>query len=128
MKRDTYIEAIEGLTEKYDKTNSDSSVQMEVKVDSCTTVITIAIQNKAGMHRAWVDKMLREYRDIYARNSHIVKCDSERKIMAVQFCNNWNFEHGFGMSLCSPNDKFDSDVGLAVAFAHFRDYPIPDYV
>ena len=33
-----------------------------------------------------------------------------------------------GISKCSPTDAFDEDTGMAVAFAHFRNYPIPNFI
>jgi hypothetical protein len=47
--------------------------------------------------------------------------------MVVQFKDRWG-DNGVGISKCSPTDQFDEETGLAVAFAHFRNYPIPDFI
>lgn len=51
-----------------------------------------------------------------------------RKVIVVYFNDYWGDHYGYGISKCSPTDVFDEDVGMAVAFAHFRGYPIPDFI
>ena len=83
---------------------------------------------KEQMRKQWVDQMLTEYREDFEDWSEVILCDKNRKIMVVQFEDCWGDCYGNGISKCSPTDVFDEDTGMAVAFAHFRGYPIPDFV
>ena len=84
---------------------------------------------KEQARKDWVGQMLAEYNNDYAWDSEIVLRDKKHKVLVAYFeCNLDCNEHGYGIARCSSNDKFDKDVGLAVAFAHFRGYPIPDFV
>jgi hypothetical protein len=80
------------------------------------------------MRKEWIDQMLTEYSEEYEHWSEIILCDENRKIMVVQFDDYWGDRSGYGISKCSPTDRFDVEVGLAVAFAHFRGYPIPSFI
>ena len=33
-----------------------------------------------------------------------------------------------GIAICSPNDSYNADIGLAIAYCRAMDEPIPDYV
>ena len=33
-----------------------------------------------------------------------------------------------GIAICSPNDNYNADIGLAIAYCRAVDEPIPDYV
>lgn len=33
-----------------------------------------------------------------------------------------------GISICAPNDSYNADIGLAIAYCRAMDKPIPDYV
>jgi hypothetical protein len=123
MTYENFIKAVEGLAKKYEEMNPD--MYLRVAGTSCGLVATHG--TRAELRRQWINQMLTEYSEEYKGGSEVILCDKNRKIMVVCFVDFWG-NYGHGISKCSPTDQFDEEVGLAVAFAHFRDYPIPDYV
>ena len=80
------------------------------------------------MRRQWIDQMLTEYSEDFQDWDEVILCVKNRLIKVVQFEDCWGDCYGHGISKCSPTDVFDEDTGMAVAFAHFRGYPIPDFI
>lgn len=124
MNYENLVSAVEGLALKYQRMNPD----MCVSVNRTDYGLELSCMPKEQMRRQWIDQMLTEYNEDFEDFSKIILCDKNRKIMVVQFEDCWGDRHGYGISKCSPTDRFDVEVGLAVAFAHFRDYPIPNFV
>ena len=83
---------------------------------------------KAHLRKQWIDQMLIKYSKKYEDHSEIILCDKNRRIMVVYFSDCWGDEEGYGIARCSLTDQFDKDTGMAVAFAHFRGYPIPNFI
>lgn len=125
MNYKSFISAVEDLTLMYQQKNPD----MYVSVTRTDYGLELVCMSKEQARKQWVEQMLTEYSNDYDWNSEIVLCDKEHKVLVASFeYNLYRNDHGYGIARCSSDDKFDKDVGLAVAFAHFRKYPIPDFV
>lgn len=124
MNYENFVAAVEGLALKYQKMNPNERISVK-HTDSGLELTHVP---KEQMRKRWVEQMLTEYGDDFEGWSEVVLCDKNRKIMVVHFEDSWGDRSGYGISKCSPTDVFDKDTGMAVAFAHFRGYPIPDFV
>ena len=124
MNYENFVVAVEGLALKYQRMNPD----MCVSVNRTDYGLELTCMPKGQMRKQWVDQMLTEYSEEFEDWSEVVLCDENRKIMVVRFEDCWGDREGYGISKCSPNDVFDEEVGLAVAFAHFSGYSIPIFI
>jgi hypothetical protein len=123
MKYENFVSAVEGLAGKYQKMNPG----MYVFVNRTDYGLELTCMPRGQMRKQWVDQMLTEFTNDYIDQSTVVLSDANRKVVVMHFSDGWGDE-GYGIAKCSPTDEFDVEVGLAVAFAHFRHYPIPDFV
>ena len=124
MNYENFVNAVEGLALKYQRMNPG----MCVSVNRTDYGLELTCMPKEQMRQQWVDQMLTEYNEEYGDWSKVILCDKNRKIMLVHFVDCWGAGEGYGISKCSPTDQFDEDTGMAVAFAHFRGYPIPIFI
>ena len=124
MNYESFVSAIEGLALMYQQKNPD----MCVSVNRTDYGLELTCMPKEQMRKQWVDQMLTEYSEDFEDWSEVILCDKKRKVIVVYFNDCWGDHYGYGISKCSPTDVFDEDTGMAVAFAHFRGYPIPDFV
>lgn len=124
MNYENFVAAVEGLALKYHRTNPD----MCISINRTDCGLELTCMPKEQTRKQWVDQMLIEYCEDFEDFSEIILCNKNRKIMVVHFEDSWGDRSGYGISKCSPTDQFDKDTGMAVAFAHFRGYPIPDFV
>ena len=124
MNYENFVCAVEGIAQKYQKMNPD----MCVSVNRTDYGLELTYMPKEQMRKQWIDQMLTEYSEDFEDWSEVILCDKNRKIMVVRFEDRWRDREGYGISKCSPTDQFDEEVGLAVAFAHFREYPIPNFI
>ena len=124
MNYENFVAAVEGLALKYQKMNPNE----RISVKHTDRGLELTHVPKEQMRKQWVEQMLTEYGDDFEGWSEIILCNKNRKIMVVHFENSWGDRSGYGISKCSPTDVFDKDTGMAVAFAHFRGYSIPDFV
>ena len=124
MNYESFVSAIEGLALMYQQKNPD----MCVSINRTSYGLELTCMSKKNARKQWVEQMLTEYNEYFKQWSEIVLCDKNRKVMVVDFNDCWRDRYGHGISKCSPTDVFDEDTGMAVAFAHFRGYPIPDFV
>lgn len=124
MNYGNFVAAVKGLALKYQRMNPDERIS--VKRTDCGLELTRI--PKEQMRKQWVAQMLTEYREDFEDWSKVVLCDKNHKIIVVYFNDCWSDRYGYGISKCSPTDVFDEDTGMAVAFAHFRGYPIPDFI
>ena len=124
MNYENFVAAVEGLALKYQKMNPNE----RISVKHTDRGLELTRAPKEQMRKQWVEQMLTEYREDFEDWSEIVLCNKKHKIIVVYFNDCWGDRQGYGISKCSPTDVFDKDTGMAVAFAHFRDYPIPDFV
>ena len=124
MNYENFVGAVEGLALKYQRMNPD----MCISVNRTDYGLELTCMPKEQMRKQWIDKMLTEYSEDFEGESEVILCDENRKIMVVQFADWWGTHCGHGISKCSPTDVFEEDTGMAVAFAHFRGYPIPDFI
>ena len=124
MNYENFVSAVEGLALKYQRMNLD----MCVSVNRTDYGLELTCMPKEQMRKQWIEQMLTEYSEEFEDWSEIILCDENRKIMVVQFEDCWGDRYGYGISKCSPTDQFDVDTGMAVAFAHFRSYPIPNFI
>ena len=123
MNYENFIKAVEGLADKYQKMNPN----MYLSILSSPGGLVVTHGTRMELRKQWVDQMLTEFTNDYIDQSTIVLSDAKRKVIVMHFSDGWGDE-GYGIAKCSPTDEFDVEVGLAVAFAHFRHYPIPDFV
>lgn len=127
MTKHDYFKAIEGITDKFAKTNPT----LRVVVDEGSNEIRIKFNEVAALRDKWVLEKLGVIRRKEALgdfNYEIVVNDPKRKIMVVNFYEldiEWVY---VGVALCSPNDVYNEDVGLAVAYAKAMGEYIPDYI
>lgn len=124
MNYESFISAVEGLALMYQQKNPN----MCVSVNRTDYGLELVCTPKEQARKEWVDQMLEEFGMSYADESEIILSDKKRKVLIAHFCDEWGDNIGYGIAKCSANDKFDENVGLAVAFAHFCEYPIPDFV
>ena len=124
MNYKNFVSAVEGLALKYQRINPD----MCVSVNRTDYGLELSCMPKEQMRKQWIDQMLTEYSEDFENWSEVILCDKNRKIMVVRFEDCWGDRYGYCISKCSPNDAFDEDTGMAVAFAHFRGYPIPNFI
>ena len=124
MNYESFVAAVEGLALKYHRTNPD----MCISINRTDCGLELTCMPKEQMRKQWVEQMLTEYCEDFEDFSEVVLCDKNRKVIVVYFKDCWGDHYGYGISKCSPTDVFDEDTGMAVAFAHFRGYPIPDFV
>lgn len=124
MNYENFVNAVEGLALMYQRMNPN----MYVSVNRTDYGLELTCMLKEQMRKQWVDQMLTEYSEEYGDWSKVILCDKNRKIMLVHFEDCWGAGEGYGVSKCSPTDQFDEDTGMAVAFAHFRGYPIPAFI
>ena len=124
MNYENFVGAVEGLALKYQRMNPD----MCVFVNRTDYGLEMTCMPKEQMRRQWIDQMLTEYSEEFEDWSEVILCDKKRKIMLVHFEDCWGDRQGYGAAYCSSTDQFDEDTGMAVAFAHFRDYPIPNFI
>ena len=124
MNYENFVSAVEGLALKYQRMNPDTCVS----VNRTDYGLELSCMPKEQMRRQWIDQMLTEYSEDFEDWSEVIVCDKNRKIMVVHFEDCWGDRYGNGISKCSPTDTFDEDTGMAVAFAHFHGYPIPNFI
>ena len=124
MNYENFVSAVEGLALKYQRMNPNE----RISVKHTDRGLELTRAPKEQMRKQWVAQMLAEYSEDFEDWSEVVLCDKKRKVIVVYFNDCWGDRHGYGISKCSPTDVFNEDTGMAVAFAHFRDYPIPDFV
>lgn len=124
MNYENFVNAVEGLALKYQRMNPN----MCVSVNRTDYGLELTCMLKEQMRKQWIDQMLTEYSEEFEDWSNVIVCDKNRKIMLVHFEDGWGSREGYGISKCSPTDQFDEEVGLAVAFAHFCEYPIPYFI
>ena len=122
MNYENFVGAVEGLAVKYQKMNPG----MYVHVNHTNYGLELTCMPRQQMRDNWVEQMLAEIEEEYP-NTEIILSDATRKIMVVQF-EDYYGDYGFGIAKCSPTDEFNADVGMAVAFAHFREEAVPDFV
>ena len=124
MNYENFVAAVEGMALKYQKMNTNE----RISVKHTDRGLELTHVPKEQMRKQWVEQMLTEYGDDFEGWSEVVLCDKNRKVIVVYFKDCWGDHYGYGISKCSPTDVFDEDTGMAVAFAHFRGYPIPNFV
>ena len=124
MNYENFVAAVGSLALKYERMNPDICVS----VNRTDYGLELTCMSKEQARKQWVEQMLTEYSEDFEDWSEVILCDKKRKIIAVYFNDRWSDRCGYGISKCSPTDVFDEDTGMAVAFAHFRGYPIPDFV
>ena len=123
MNYESFVSAVEGLALMYQRKNPN----MCVSVNHTDHGLELTCMPKENARKQWVEQMLAKYREDFEDWSQVILCDKNRKVIVVYF-NDCLGHYGYGISKCSPTDVFDEDTGMAVAFAHFRGYPIPDFV
>ena len=124
MNYENFVSAVKGLALKYQRMNPG----MCVSVNRTDYGLELTCMLKEQMRNEWIDQMLTEYSEEFKDWSEVILCSKSRKVMLVHFEDCWGDREGYGIAYCSPTDQFDEDTGMAVAFAHFRDYPIPNFI
>ena len=121
MKKHEFIKAIHNVCAKYHKSGGDLA-GIGVGYEG----ITIEFTNKSK-RAGWVEDMLFCLNDDFP-NYHILVNDKKRRIVVIELVDEDGAVFGTGVALCSKNDTFNSEVGLAVAYANAVGEDIPDYV
>lgn len=122
MKKETFAKNLVALADKF----SHSNPSLYASVQQTRDTITIHFIPRAEMRDQWVREMLNEMHRNYPK-SFMKLASPERKIVVVEFKER-NRVCGTGVALCSPTDKFDIGVGIAVAYAKWKGILVPDFV
>ena len=122
MNKENFLNKVETEAKRLSRMNPDLHACIKRIPDG----IQILFPSRAEMRDQWVREMLDELHRNYPKS--IVKVTSpERKIIVVEF-REWGRVCGTGVALCSPTDKFDIGVGIAVAYAKWKGILVPDFV
>ena len=122
MNYNSFIDAVEELVKKYTLANPEKFLEIYATDEGFNAVHG----NRSVLRANWVEAMLNELADS-SYDVNVILCDAQRKVMVIEFLSDWEYD-GHGIAKCSPSDEFDEKVGTAVAWAHFCDYEIPNYV
>lgn len=123
MNYNSFIKAVKELAKKYAHENPEEFLEVYTTDEG----FNVVHGNRSALRANWVDAMLGELENS-DYSTYTILCDAQRKVMVIEFLDFWKESDGYGVAKCSPNDEFDERVGMAVAWAHFRDYDIPNYV
>lgn len=123
MNYNSFIDAVEELVKKYTLANPEKFLEIYATDEGFNAVHG----NRSVLRANWVEAMLDELGDSNY-DIDVILCDAQRKVMVIKFEDCWNDSEDYGIAKCSPSDEFDEKVGTAVAWAHFCDYEIPNYV
>ena len=118
-----YCDAIEEITRKYCDNNPGQDVSLVIEDDG----LHITIIDKKTLRHNWVCDKLREMEEFTLNNYQILVDDPDRKIMVVNFSDELGDIYP-GVARCSPQDTYNHNVGLAVAFAQAMEEDIPDFI
>lgn len=121
MNKNSFVRALANIYDKFASNNPDVIANL-----SCNNgELHLSVVPTEKVRRQWADEMLEELHECYYR-SKVVLSDPDRKIVVL------NISDGIfsdtAVALCSPQDEFDATVGVAVAYAKWADYPIPDLI
>lgn len=105
---------------------SHSNPSLYVYVQHTPDTIAVHFTPRSEVRDQWVKEKLNELHDNYPKSFIKLACP-ERKIVVVEFKDRYGV-CGTGVALCSPTDKFDIGVGIAVAYAKWKGIIIPDFV
>lgn len=75
----------------------------------------------------WVKKMsdsFYEIENLTPKTVGAIQIDNTIAVMEIGSTTN----PGIGVAKCSPEDSFDYDTGIAIAYARMRNFAIPEYV
>lgn len=122
MNKETFKKNVVTMANKLSHSNPDLCVCVQHTPDA----VTVLFVPRSEARARWVDEMLTQMKENYPHSS-IKLTDPERKIVVVQF-EDLREVCGTGVALCSPTDKFDTRVGIAVAYAKWEGFIVPDFV
>lgn len=122
MNKETFKKNVVTMANKLSYSNPDLCVCVQHTPDA----VTVHFAPRSEVRALWVDEMLTQMKENYPHSS-IKLTDPERKIVVVQF-EDLREVCGTGVALCSPTDKFDTRVGIAVAYAKWEGFIVPDFV
>lgn len=120
MKREGLLLAIDALCKTYQKENGD--IEHYAQTDSG---IVISFSNKPRREK-WIEERLEDLKKFFPYSTVLLNSPKKR-MTVVEFSDHFGV-CGTGISYCSENDIFDYKTGIAVAYAHFLDIPIPDFI
>lgn len=123
MFKSVCVNNIVGLCNQFNRANPE----LEARVSKTENSITINfVPNGNYLREKWVANTLEALRKSYPKSTVRIS-DSKRRIVVVEFRDRYGL-CGTGVALCSASDKFDTRVGMAVAYANYMDQKVPDYV
>ena len=123
MNYNSFVEAVRSLAKKYAQENPEEFLEVYTTDEG----FNVVHGNRSALRTNWVEAMLIELAES-DYDSNVILCDARRKVMVIEFLDFWKESDGYGVAKCSANDEFDERVGKAVAWAHFQEYEIPNYV
>lgn len=122
MNKETFRKNVDTMANKLSRSDPNLSVYVQHTPDA----VTVHFAPRSVVRALWVDEMLTQVKEDYPLSS-IRLTDPERKIVVVQFEDLYEM-CGTGVARCSPADKFDARVGIAVAYAKWKGITVPDFV
>lgn len=122
MKKETLVKNVVAMADKLSKSNPE----LYVLVQQAPNGIGVLFTPRSEARAQWVEKMLTEMEKNYPHSS-VRLTDPKRKIVVVEF-EECGEVYGTGVALCSPTDEFDTRVGIAVAYAKWKGFTVPDFV
>lgn len=122
MNKETFRKNVDTMANKLSRSDPNLCVCVQHTPDT----VTVHFVPRSEVRARWVGEMLARMRESYPYSS-IQLIDPERKIVVVQF-EDLHEVRGTGVALCSPTDKFDTRVGIAVAYAKWEGITVPDFV
>lgn len=121
MNKNSFVRALANICDKFASNNPDVIANL-----SCNNgELHLSVVPTEKVRRQWADEMLEELHECYYR-SEVVLSDPDRKIVVLSICDGVYSETA--VALCSPNDEFDEKIGIAVAYAKWAGYSIPDFI
>lgn len=121
MNKNSFVRALANICDKFAGNNPDVIAHLTERDGE----LHLSVIPTEKMRQSWVRKMLDEMREEY-HHSKVVLSDPDRKIVVLNICD--GVFSDTAVALCSPQDEFDATVGVAVAYAKWAGYPIPDYI
>jgi hypothetical protein len=121
MKKHEFFMALNNICVKYQESGGDIA---NIDISHEGVVINFTKETKRA---GWVEEMLFNLQEEFPLYC-VEMNDEKRRITVVSFIDELCQIHGTGIALCSSSDKFNPDVGIAVAYAKYTGEKIPDYI
>lgn len=121
MNKINFVLALNSICKKFTDNNPNVVVELTHHDDE----LHLSVVPSEKVRRQWVKGMVDEMNAEYPC-SKVVLSDPNRKIVVLGISD--GIFSDTAVALCSPQDEFDATVGVAVAYAKWMGYPIPEFI